>query len=460
MTASLASLAPVPPAPGTTPANGGGVDNASPGAFSRQLAQQRAQQPDQQRAKDNAPGDSAAQPPATGPRDAVRRNGQGGATNGPAARSAPSQATAADSRARAGAEASASPGDATAAEVAADRDATDRDTTDEAAGQPLSINELLWLLQGAESAPDRAAATGLMPARAFTPGQAVESTAVAAVADATDTAQAAPGLAALQAGGADASASGATGDGGSEQPHGGTSRAADAAGSLGGAGRTASGAALAAAVADAAAGTSTTALQAGAELSQGERAPTATATAAAAAAGQVGLPGTTGTVPATPLLTPPAAGSTASLPEARLAASPGHADFAPQLGAQISVFVREGLQQARLQLNPAEMGPITVQIRLDGGNAQVHLAAEHAATRQALEQAMPTLAGSLRDSGLTLTGGGVFEQPRQPGSDSQDPSRQGTRSNPAASPDIGDGPALPAALPSLTPRRGVVDLVA
>ena len=110
---------------------------------------------------------------------------------------------------------------------------------------------------------------------------------------------------------------------------------------------------------------------------------------------------------------PSFAPATTSPAEGRIAASPGHAEFAPQLAAQITSFVREGTQSARLELNPAEMGPLTVQIQLDGHSARVHLASENAQTRQALEQAMPQLAGSLRDSGLTLSGGGVFEQPRQ-----------------------------------------------
>jgi flagellar hook-length control protein FliK len=156
-----------------------------------------------------------------------------------------------------------------------------------------------------------------------------------------------------------------------------------------------------------------------------------------------------------------ASASTSPLPEARLPAHPGHADFAPQLGAQISLFVRDGVQQARLQLNPAEMGPITVQIRLDGGAAQVHMAAENALTRQALEQAMPTLASSLRDGGHTLTGGGVFEQPGQAsqgGADPQDQARAGH--HPGAASDSGSGrDTLTTALPAPM-RRGVVDLVA
>jgi flagellar hook-length control protein FliK len=104
----------------------------------------------------------------------------------------------------------------------------------------------------------------------------------------------------------------------------------------------------------------------------------------------------------------------AAASDGRIAASPGGPEFAPQLAAHISTFVRDGLLHARLELNPGEMGPLTVQIQLDGNAARVHLAAEHAGTRAALEQAMPQLAGSLRENGLTLSGGGVFEQPRQP----------------------------------------------
>ena len=97
-------------------------------------------------------------------------------------------------------------------------------------------------------------------------------------------------------------------------------------------------------------------------------------------------------------------------PEATLQAHPGSAGFAHELGAQLSLFVREGVQQARLQLNPQDMGPVFVRIHLDGQAAQVHLAAEQGATRQALEHALPALAGHLSEAGITLTGGGVFER--------------------------------------------------
>jgi flagellar hook-length control protein FliK len=145
-------------------------------------------------------------------------------------------------------------------------------------------------------------------------------------------------------------------------------------------------------------------------------------------------------------------------------AHPGSADFAPQLGAQLSSFVRDGVQHAQLELNPAEMGPLSLQIQLDGNTATVNLSAENALTREALEKAMPTLASSLREAGLTLSGGGVFEQPQRSAQDPSQGSAQGQSQNKGGagvarqSTDDREGRLTQ---PLLPPRsRGVVDLVA
>ncbi len=178
--------------------------------------------------------------------------------------------------------------------------------------------------------------------------------------------------------------------------------------------------------------------------------------------------GPLGTLPLpTPLAAP--TGSALSPPiasvqaEANLSAPPGSADFGVQLGAQLTTFVREGVEHARLHLHPAELGPVQVRIELDGTTARLHLSAEHADTRQALEQALPQLAGSLREAGLTLSGGGVFDQGRQAAqpepdragredsADSADSARAKSHEQRAESLDR---------LPAMPRRRGVVDLVA
>jgi len=88
--------------------------------------------------------------------------------------------------------------------------------------------------------------------------------------------------------------------------------------------------------------------------------------------------------------------------------------FAPALGQLLTLWARDGVSQARIHLNPAELGPVRVEIQLNGNAAQLLLTAQNPETRQALEQAMPVLASSLRESGLVLSGGGVFEQSQQP----------------------------------------------
>jgi flagellar hook-length control protein FliK len=158
------------------------------------------------------------------------------------------------------------------------------------------------------------------------------------------------------------------------------------------------------------------------------------------------------TAPANPGAALPAAAAEATIP-----AHPSSREFAPQIGAALSTFVREGIEHAQLHLHPAELGPVQVQIQIDGTQAQVLLGAEHALTRQALEASLPLLAGSLREAGLTLAGGGVFE--RQPGNDGGNGSNNGTPGSGRGT-GLAEGTDAPAA-PALPPRRrGVVDLVA
>ena len=51
--------------------------------------------------------------------------------------------------------------------------------------------------------------------------------------------------------------------------------------------------------------------------------------------------------------------------------------------AQLLVH-RDGIEQARVPLTPAEMGPIDLRLALDGNQVRLDLVADVAATRQAL----------------------------------------------------------------------------
>ncbi|MDP9044057.1 MAG: flagellar hook-length control protein FliK, partial [Pseudomonadota bacterium] len=97
-------------------------------------------------------------------------------------------------------------------------------------------------------------------------------------------------------------------------------------------------------------------------------------------------------------------------------------DFAQELGLRLSVLAKDGIQQAELHLNPADMGPVSVQIVMDGTQAHIAFGADMAATRHAIEAGLPQLAGALADAGFTLAGGGVSQHAGGRGGEASDPS--------------------------------------
>jgi flagellar hook-length control protein FliK len=123
----------------------------------------------------------------------------------------------------------------------------------------------------------------------------------------------------------------------------------------------------------------------------------------------------------------------------------------------MSILAKEGVQEARLHLNPADMGPIAVQIAVDGQHARVHFQADMAATRDALQASLPDLANAMREAGLMLAGGDVSGGNARGGD-------RGTGASPLAGDAQGSGAGTPAA-GGLSPARplraqGVVDLYA
>lgn len=108
---------------------------------------------------------------------------------------------------------------------------------------------------------------------------------------------------------------------------------------------------------------------------------------------------------------PPPAGPT-DTPSVALSTPVLAPEFREALGVQVSLLARDGIEQAELQLNPVDMGPIAIRIELDGQQAQISFGVENPQTRAIVEASLPELASALRDAGLTLTGGGVSEHPR------------------------------------------------
>ncbi len=95
-----------------------------------------------------------------------------------------------------------------------------------------------------------------------------------------------------------------------------------------------------------------------------------------------------------------------------------------QLGQQlVRLSQGGGEQRVELQLHPAELGPLSVSLKMGDQGAQAQFVSAHAQVRQALEQAIPQLREALAEQGISLGETSVGEQrtgngdsaPRQPG---------------------------------------------
>jgi flagellar hook-length control protein FliK len=89
------------------------------------------------------------------------------------------------------------------------------------------------------------------------------------------------------------------------------------------------------------------------------------------------------------------------------------AAFAEELSARVSGLAHSDITQAQLQLNPADMGPVHVQITMQDGRASVWFGATHSDTRAALEASLPRLRELFASAGMPLSDSGVFREPPQ-----------------------------------------------
>lgn len=80
------------------------------------------------------------------------------------------------------------------------------------------------------------------------------------------------------------------------------------------------------------------------------------------------------------------------------------------MSSRVVWAAKEGLQQAQLRMNPANLGPVEVKLHVQNDQASVTFLAQHSATRDALEQALPRLRESFAENGMELANAEVGEQ--------------------------------------------------
>ncbi len=153
-------------------------------------------------------------------------------------------------------------------------------------------------------------------------------------------------------------------------------------------------------------------------------------------------------------LSGPHAGSDNVLPsQPELHATIGTAEWADELGGQLTWMAQHGIGTASIQISPPELGPIEVRVSVHGTQASVWFGAAQADTRSALEQALPRLHQLFGAQGLALADAGVSrESPRQ-----QREASAATSNAPGAVHTPADSPAQGSAS---IQRLGLLDLYA
>lgn len=88
----------------------------------------------------------------------------------------------------------------------------------------------------------------------------------------------------------------------------------------------------------------------------------------------------------------------------------GHQGWADEFSQKISWVATQQNQTAQLHLNPPNLGPLDVMLKISGGEATAVFASPHGAVREAIESALPKLREILADNGIMLGNTTISDQ--------------------------------------------------
>lgn len=85
----------------------------------------------------------------------------------------------------------------------------------------------------------------------------------------------------------------------------------------------------------------------------------------------------------------------------------GSSSWPKEFSQQVSWLAKSDIQLASLTLNPPELGPVRVELQLNGAETTAHFSSPVHEVRQAIEGALPELKSLMEASGLSLTDASV-----------------------------------------------------
>lgn len=132
--------------------------------------------------------------------------------------------------------------------------------------------------------------------------------------------------------------------------------------------------------------------------------------------------------------------------------------WAEDVGQKITWLAGQQDQHAELHLNPPQLGPLDVVLKVTGDQATVQFSASHAVVREALEQSIPKLREMLADNGIMLGNATVSDQaPREQRGDSSNTQRP-TPNNRTV--ETSNASVIAPSASTLTRHNGMVDTFA
>lgn len=96
------------------------------------------------------------------------------------------------------------------------------------------------------------------------------------------------------------------------------------------------------------------------------------------------------------------AANPAHLHRTDVSTSVGDAMFPGRFAAEVALLGTAGIERAEIRLHPRELGPVRVELSMNGESARIAFSAVQPETRQAIEQSLPVLKDLLTERGLML----------------------------------------------------------
>lgn len=133
-------------------------------------------------------------------------------------------------------------------------------------------------------------------------------------------------------------------------------------------------------------------------------------------------------------------------------------NFDEAVGSRLTWMAEQKIGHAHLKINPQELGPVEIRMRLDGERVHADFSSSQAEVRQALENSLPKLRDMLAQHGFALAQANVGQHGQPGQSGRQDPQSRdsgSTATQAAAAADAGGQPTQ-----AVRSARGLLDAYA